>query len=113
MPNITITHSGATTIIRSDSTPISYTTSAATVTAVDDTTITVVVGGVPIITMDINDITSIDGAKPYGNASDVVGQVTNAASPGGAATSLILTSPDATQWEVTISNEGVLTTTEI
>lgn len=34
-------------------------------------------------------------------------------SPGSSATSLILTSPDATQWEVTVTDEGVLVTTEI
>lgn len=32
---------------------------------------------------------------------------------GGEATSLILTSPDETQWAVTVNNEGVLITTEI
>lgn len=32
---------------------------------------------------------------------------------GSSATSLILTSPDNTQWEVTVTDEGVLVTTEI
>lgn len=32
---------------------------------------------------------------------------------GGAATSLTLTSPDTTEWEVTVTDEGVLVTTQI
>jgi hypothetical protein len=82
MSNIVITHSGSNTHVVSDGTSITWVTADATVTAVDDTTISVTVGGVPIITLNIYDIVSIDSAKPYGNAGDVVTQITNASGGG-------------------------------
>lgn len=51
----------------------------------------------------------IQGTKKKTTTQDIA----NLAPGGSSATSLILTSPDNTQWEVTVNDEGVLITTAI
>lgn len=75
MPNIVI-NTGNPTVADVDGTIVEW-SSAATVTAEGNYTINVVENDTPILTMSIFDIVSIDGAKTYGNAGDVVLQITN------------------------------------
>lgn len=82
MPNIVIT-TGSTTVADVDGTIVQW-TSADTVSAEGNNIINVVGStGTPILSCFISDIVSIDGAKPYGNAGDVVLQITNESSGGG------------------------------
>lgn len=46
-------------------------------------------------------------------AAYIDARIAAAGGGGGAATSLVLTSPDLTQWAVTVNDEGVLITTQI
>ena len=93
-----------------------HNTSTAFSWSISDTgVINFIVDGMKYENVPITDI-YFDGVVCASHAdfvSNIQSLFTNLAGGVGGGTSLTLTSPDNTQWEVTVSNEGILITTAI